>query len=273
MEGKVPQDGDEVLVERQDGVLTLVLNRPQVRNAISREMVPVLTRIVLDAKCDPSVRCVLLRGAGDHFTAGGDVAGFRETLELSPAERRAQFRVRLDRAKEMVLAFANFDKPIVAACRGGIAGAGLMLTLTADLVLADDTATFVFAHQRMALIPDGGVSWLLPRVVGLRQAKRLLLTAAQVSGPEALRLGLITALHEASELDEAVEKAVRSLARAPQLATRTAKRLLDHSLSTAASDQLDAERDGIVDCVGDPDFPEAVGAFIGKRPARFPSAS
>ena len=125
----------------------------------------------------------------------------------------------------------------------------------------------------MALIPDGGVSWLLPRVVGLRQAKRLLLTAAQVKGAEALQLGLITSLHQTEELDAAVERAVAAFARAPQLSTLLAKRLLEEGLSRTAAEQLGAERDGIVACVGDPDFAEAVNAFLEKRSARFPSTS
>lgn len=267
------EDANEILTSQHDGVLTIVLNRPQARNAISGEMVPALTGIMERAQHDTAVRCVVVRGAGEHFTAGGDVAGFRKTLELDVSERQVEFHQRLDRAANMVLAFCDFDRPIIAACRGGIAGAGLMLTLTADLVLADDTATFVFAHQRMALVPDGGVSWLLPRVVGLRQAKRLLLTAAQVSGEEAVRLGLVTDLYPSDQLDAAVDKAARSFARAPQLAVRTAKRLLGESLAATAAHQLAAERDGIVACVGDADFGEAVTAFLEKRPARFPSAS
>jgi 2-(1,2-epoxy-1,2-dihydrophenyl)acetyl-CoA isomerase len=263
----------DILTSREDGVLTIVLNRPHARNAISSEMVPELTEIMRSAQQDAAVRCVVIRGAGEHFTAGGDVASFRKTLELDTEARQNQFHGRLDRAAQMVIAFAGFDRPVIAACRGGIAGAGLMLTLTADLVLADGTATFVFAHQRMALIPDGGVSWLLPRIVGLRQARRLLLTAAQISGDEAQRLGLVTDLYPADELDAAVEKAAKAFARAPQQAVRTTKRLLGESLSATALEQLAAERDGIVSCVGDPDFAEAVTAFLEKRPARFPSAS
>jgi 2-(1,2-epoxy-1,2-dihydrophenyl)acetyl-CoA isomerase len=264
---------DHVLKKLEDGVLTVTLNRPETRNAMSPEMVPALTDIMREAQSDARVRCVLLRGAGDHFTAGGDVAGFRKTLTLSAADRRAQFHDRLGRASTMVGAFLELEKPLVAACRGAIAGAGLMLPLAADLVLADETTVFVFAHLRLALVPDGGVSWLLPRVVGARPAKRLLLTAAQVKGAEALQLGLITSLHRAEELDEAVKKTTAAFARAPQLAMRSTKRLLGESLARSVADQLEAERDGIVACVGDPDFDEAVNAFLEKRPARFPSAS
>lgn len=260
---------DDLLVERSDGVLKLTLNRPKFRNAISSEMTPVLARIFGEAQADPSVRCILIAGAGEHFSAGGDIAGFKRSLEIPAAQRRDEFNERLNRASVMVQTLLAFDRPIVVRCKGAVAGAGLMFVLAADLVLADETASFMFAHQRMALSPDGGVSWLLPRVVGLRQAKRLLLTAATIGSTEALNLGLVTALHAASELDAAIETTIRALARAPQEATRTAKRLLDQSLANTAASQLDAEREGIVRCVGENDFAEAVDAFLAKRPARF----
>jgi 2-(1,2-epoxy-1,2-dihydrophenyl)acetyl-CoA isomerase len=263
---------DSVLVARENGVLTLTLNRPKFRNAMSREMTPLLTHLMREAQVDPAVRCVVVTGAGDHFTAGGDVSGFQRTLESSPEQRQEEFRGRLGKAAEMVEAFVDFDRPIVARVRGAVAGAGLMLTLVADLVLADETATFVFAHQRMALIPDCGVSWLLPRVVGLRQAKRLLLTAAMIGGAEALALGLLTSLHPTVDLDAAVAKAVAAFARAPQEAVKGTKRLLNDSLAATLGDQLKAERDAIAHCVGQDDFVEAVNAFLEKRPARFPSA-
>jgi 2-(1,2-epoxy-1,2-dihydrophenyl)acetyl-CoA isomerase len=261
----------EILIAREDGVLTLTFNRPQFRNAMSSEMTPTLMTIFREAKADSKVRCIVVTGAGDHFTAGGDVVGFQRTLELSPAERQDQFRQRLDRVAGMVESVLAFDRPIVARCRGAVAGAGLMFVLAADLVLADETATFVFAHRQMALVPDGGVSWLLPRIVGLRQAKRLLLTAAKVGATEALALGLATAVYSTAELDRAVEKAAISLARAPQEAIKTTKRLLADSLSETSERQLLAERDGIVRCVGQDDFAEAVRSFLEKRSPRFPS--
>jgi 2-(1,2-epoxy-1,2-dihydrophenyl)acetyl-CoA isomerase len=263
---------NEILTQRTGGVLTVTLNRPQYRNAMSREMTPVLTALLRDAQADPGVRCLVVTGAGEHFTAGGDVVGFEATLERPAAERQEQFRRRLGALAEMVEAFLAFDRPIVARCRGAVAGAGLMFVLVADLVLAEETATFVFAHQRMALVPDGGVSWLLPRIVGLRQAKRLLLTAAKVDAAEALALGLVTSLHATAELDAAVAKASGGFARAPQDAIKITKRLLGDSLLRTSADQLAAERDGITYCVGQDDFAEAVRSFLEKRAPRFPSA-
>jgi 2-(1,2-epoxy-1,2-dihydrophenyl)acetyl-CoA isomerase len=263
---------NEILTKRGGGVLTITLNRPQFRNALSREMTPALTAVLRHAQADRSVRCLVVTGAGEHFTAGGDVVGFQAALEQPAAERQEQFRGRLVALAEMVEAFLAFDRPIVTRCRGAVAGAGLMFVLVADLVLADDTATFVFAHQRMALAPDGGVSWLLPRIVGLRHAKRLLLTAAKVGATEALTLGLVTSLHGSAELDAAVAKATSGFARAPQDAVKITKRLLRDSLLRTSADQLAEERDGIAHCVGQDDFIEAVRSFLEKRSPCFPSA-
>jgi 2-(1,2-epoxy-1,2-dihydrophenyl)acetyl-CoA isomerase len=232
-------------------------------------MPPKLTAILRDAQQNPDVRCILITGAGDHFSAGGDIGGFQQTLALSAEERQMEFRGRMGRVAEMAKAFADFDRPIVARCVGSVAGVGLGLALAADMVLASETATFFFAHQRMALIPDGGVTWLLPRLIGARNAKRLLLTAAKVDSAEALQLGLVTSVHPAGELDSAVAKTIGALVRAPQEAVKGTKRLLNNSFSNSLAQQLDDECDGLVHCVGQQDFAEAIEAFMAKRAPAF----
>jgi 2-(1,2-epoxy-1,2-dihydrophenyl)acetyl-CoA isomerase len=265
-------DAGDLLTSFENGVLALVLNRPTHRNALSPEMALALTGILREAQANPAVRCITITGAGDHFTAGGDVQAFSRMLDQSGAERSAQFGPRIEKLGEMVEAFVAFDRPIVARCRGAVAGAGIMFALVADVVLADETATFVFAHQRIGLTPDGGVSWLLPRVVGLRQAKLLILSAAMVDSARAERIGLVTSLHPTAELDAATAKVAAAFARAPQTAMKTAKRMLNQSLETPLAAQLVAETAGIVACVGQDDFAEGVSAFMEKRGARFPSA-
>jgi 2-(1,2-epoxy-1,2-dihydrophenyl)acetyl-CoA isomerase len=108
----------DILTERAGGVLTITFNRPQYRNSMSREMTPALIPLLRDAQADPKVRCLVLTGAGEHFTSDGDVVGFQATLEQPPAERKEQFRRRIGALAEMVEAFLAFDRPIVAHCRG-----------------------------------------------------------------------------------------------------------------------------------------------------------
>lgn len=269
---RAPEDGS-YLVEISEGVLRLSFNRPEYGNAVPTTAVPHLIALFEEAREDPSVRAILVRGEGKMFSAGGDVAAFKRSLEQDRAARQADFAERLPRARKLVEAVVAFDKPMIAAIRGACAGAGLMYPLAADVVIGEADATFVFAHQRIGLSPDGGVSALLPQVVGVRAARRLLVTAAKVDAEEALRIGLLDEIVETGTLESVTLKLARRLARAPQLAVRTAKRLIAMQAAGATlADQLDGETAGIVAAVGDEDFAEGVRAFMEKRAAVFPSA-
>jgi len=260
------------LVEKAGGVLTLTLNRPEQGNSLPPSAVPGLVTVFNEAQADGCIRCILIRGEGKHFSTGGDIAGFARGVSEGVTALQADFKIRLGNVKNLVTAMLAFDRPIVAAVRGGVAGAGLLYSLAADLVIADETAFFLFAHQRMGLSPDAGVTWLLPRIVGLRTAKMMILTAAKVEAVEALRVGLVSRIVALDQLDQEAHAAATRFAKGPQHAIRTAKWLLDGALTTELSAQLDAEATGVVDSVGDPDFAEGVRSFIEKRPVRFPSA-
>lgn len=267
-----PESQPAYLVERLDGVLTFTLNRPEQGNAVPPSAAPGMAALFEDAQQDASIRCILIQGAGKHFTTGGDVAGFARGVAEGPAKLQADFTVRMANVKRLVLALVRFDRPIVAAVKGAVVGAGLFYSLAADIVLGDDTAFFLFGHQRMGLSPDTGVSWLLPRITGVRPAKELLLSAARVEAQDAKALGLLSRIVAPGKLEEAAMELAKRLARAPQYATRMAKRLVNQAGSTSLEDHLDAEGEAIITSVGDPDFAEGVGAFMEKRPARFPSA-
>lgn len=261
--------GDGYLTDLTDGVLTLTFNAPEARNPFRHSMVAEFTAIFRRAQTDPAVRCLLIQGEGAHLSSGGDIAGFRRALDQPVADLQAEFHDRLDRAAEMVLALTAFDRPVVVRARGAVTGAGMLMPLAADLVIGDETALFVFAYNRLGLSPDGGVSWLLPRAVGERQARRLLLTAASIGADEALRLGLLDQLVPAADLDAAVAKATRQFAQGSQGAAARTKTLLSQAMATGLHPQLIAERDAIVASVGHPDFAEAVHAFLEKRKPRF----
>lgn len=261
------------LVDRTNGVLTLSFNRPAQGNAISQESVPGMTDLFSSISSDPSVRVLLVRGEGAHFSAGGDVRSFARAIEQPVEARRTDFASRLNAVRAMVEAYLAVEVPVIAACQGAVAGAGLMFALGADYVIADETVNFLFSHQRVGLPPDGGVSLLLPRVVGHRRAAELILTAAKVGADEAHRLGLATRIVAASDLTAEASAQAKRFARAPAGAVRQAKALIAASGEQSATAQLKAERDAIVEAVGTPDFEEGVRAFIEKRQASFPSAS
>lgn len=261
---------DSYLTSLDDaGVLTLTLNAPEARNPFRQHMSAEFTRLFTRAQADPAVRALLITGAGGHFSSGGDIAGFQRALSQPTADLQAHFHQRLTIAADMVAALIAFDRPVITRLRGAVAGAGMLFPLASDLVLADDSALFVFAYNRLGLSPDGGVSWLLPRVVGARIARRLLVSMAQTGAEEALRLGLIDELLPADRLEAAALSRAQSLARGAQGASARTKALLNAAAGNDLRTHLEAERDGIVASVGHPDFAEAVTAFMDKRKPNF----
>lgn len=260
---------DGLRLERGDGVLTLTFDRAESGNAIPREWTVPLTRIFDSIAADPSVRCLFVRSNGPHFSLGGDVRGFANDLDRPVADMQADFHQRLDRLSTLVKAWVAIDVPIVVAVQGGVAGAGLMYPLGADYVFAEPGSFLMFAHQRIALTPDGGISHLLPQVVGERVARQLILASARVDAEEARRLNIFSRIVEAEALHDEALKQVRRFASGPGEAARAAKRLLRGATTRPIAEQLDGERDGIVASVGHPDFAEGVRAFVEKRPASF----
>jgi 2-(1,2-epoxy-1,2-dihydrophenyl)acetyl-CoA isomerase len=268
---ETPESRD-FIVEVEDGLLRLTLNRPERGNALVTAMTPLLTNLFEAAGESPEVRAIHIRGEGRNFSAGGDVAGFAPTLDMPVADRQAEFRMRIGRLGRLVQAVAHFEGPVLVEMRGAAAGAGLLFTLAADYVIGDDTALFVFAHQSLGLCPDGGVSALLPQVVGLRAARSLVLTGARVKAEEALRLGLLSRIVDAAALEVEAAKLAARLGKAPQRAVRSAKRLVNASAGQSLGAQMDAETAAVADCVADDDFTEGVRAFMEKRKPDFPSA-
>jgi 2-(1,2-epoxy-1,2-dihydrophenyl)acetyl-CoA isomerase len=260
------------LVDVRDGVLRLTFNRPEHGNAMPPTAIPGLVALFKNAQADASIRCVLVAGKGKIFSAGGDVGSFAKSLQQDVGERRADFGRRMRNLAALVEAVAAFDRPVIAAIRGAVAGAGLLYPLIADYAIGDESATFVFAHQKVGLSPDAGVSYFLPQAVGTRMARTLLLGAAKLDAGEARRIGILTEVVAAEKLEAEVELVARRFAAAPQRAVVAAKRLLQVSGNRTLAEQLEAEANDIVECVSDPDFAEGVTAFLEKRRAHFPSA-
>jgi 2-(1,2-epoxy-1,2-dihydrophenyl)acetyl-CoA isomerase len=259
------------LTDLDNGVFTLTFNRPEFGNAIPPEATPLLVDTLRSICDDSSVRCLLLTAKGKNFSAGGDVKGFGRSLDMSPQDRSQNFRDRLALVRTLVETYLAIPVPVVTACRGGVAGGGLLWPLGADFVYADETVSMIFAHQRFGLSPDCGVNYLLPRVVGERKSRELVLGGAIVGAVEAEKLGLVSRVVDAEAMEEEALELARRLANGPQLAIRTAKRLLKQSMNAPIGDLLDMEREGVAACVADPDFEEGVRAFLDKRKPNYPS--
>ena len=182
---------DSVLVEIRDGIARVTLNRPAALNALNDAMVDGLVAAMAQVEADADARCVLLQGAGDHFMAGGDLKFFHGLLEWPPQGRREHFQDMIGRLHPAIVAMRTMPKPVVASLRGAAAGFGLSLALAADLAIAAEDAYFTLAYSLIGTSPDGGSSWHLPRLVGLRKAMEIALLGDRFDAAEAERLGLV----------------------------------------------------------------------------------
>ena len=258
-----------LLVERNGAVATLTLNRPEALNTLDFTLMDALIDAAADVAADDSLRVVVLRGAGRHFMAGGDLRTFAGELAKPPKQRDADFRRVIGRLHSAIENFHRMPHPVVGQVHGAVAGFGLSLMNACDLVVAADDAYFASAYRNIALTPDGGGSWTLPRIVGTRRAMEIMLLGERFDARRALEMGLVNRLVPAAELERAVAAVVESLATGPVMAIRNAKRLLRESLGRTLSEQLDAEAVSFGACSGTDDFAEGIAAFLEKRPAMF----
>jgi 2-(1,2-epoxy-1,2-dihydrophenyl)acetyl-CoA isomerase len=260
---------DTVLLTRDGPVATLTLNRPDALNALDYAMVDALVACTAEVAADDALRVVVLRGAGRHFMAGGDIRTFAGELPHPPARRQEGFTRMVDRMHAAIEALHRMPHPVVGRVHGAVAGFGLSLANACDLVIASDDAYFASAYRHIALTPDGGGSWSLPRIVGLRRAMEIMLLGERFDAATARDLGIVNRVVPAAELDAAVAAIVDSLAGGPAFALRGAKRLVRESLAHTLSEQLQAEAVSFGRCTAQPDFAEGITAFLEKRAPKF----
>ena len=260
---------DTVLLTRDGPVATLTLNRPDALNALNPAMIEALVAHTATVADDDGVRVVVLRGAGRHFMAGGDIRSFAERLGEAPSVRSDGFKQMIGRLHAAIEHLHRMPHPVVGRVQGAVAGFGLSLMNGCDLVVAADDSYFASAYRQIGLTPDGGGSWSLPRLVGMRKAMEILLLSERFNASDALALGLVNRVVPVAELDAATNALARTLADGPALATRNAKRLVRESLSRTLSEQLDAEALSFAACAGTPDFVEGITAFLQKRAPQF----
>ena len=258
-----------LLVERNGVVATLTLNRPDALNTLDFSLMDALVDAAAELTADDTLRVVVLRGAGRHFMAGGDLRTFSAELAKPAAEREAGFRRIIGRLHSAIENFHRMPHPVVGQIHGAVAGFGLSLMNACDIVIAADDAYFASAYRNIALTPDGGGSWTLPRLVGMRQAMEIMLLGERFDARRALELGLVNRVVPAAELASVVAAIVDSLTAGPVMAIRNTKRLMRESLGRTLSQQLDAEAVSFGACAATNDFVEGITAFLEKRPARY----
>lgn len=260
---------DEVLFERQPGVSIVTFNRPEARNALTANVTRLFLAHLESIRDDPSVRCVLVRGAGEHFMAGGDVKSFAETLTLAPEARRELFAARVRAVTPLLLAIERAPQIVITAVKGACAGAAVGFVAASDLTVAARSAFFLVAQVNIGVSPDGSTSYWLPRAVGLKRAKEIALLGGRFGAEEAERWGLVNRVVDDTEFDAVVAKMVQQIANGPARALGETKRLLNESLNRDIGEQLEAEALAFSACTTDADFGEGLNAFIEKRKPRF----
>src|ERR1700675_2350804 len=217
-----------LLYDVSDGVATLTLNRPERLNALGGSLREDLHDAVTRAAEDPEVRVMIVTGAGKGFCSGGDVKAMSENRERG-ASRSMLERVAPGRDRT-VQALRDAPKPIIAAVNGAAAGAGMNLALCCDIRLASTAAKFTQAFVKRGLHPDWGGTYFLPRVVGTAKACELIFTGEVIDAQEALRLGIVSAVHAPEMLMPAALALARRIADGPPIAIRLAKRAIYHNL-------------------------------------------
>jgi 2-(1,2-epoxy-1,2-dihydrophenyl)acetyl-CoA isomerase len=257
-----------VLYHRHDGIVTLTLNRPETLNAMNEAMMGEMERILIEIEADAAVRVVILTGAGRAFSSGGDQKRGGEAVPPSFFDGDLGGAL-IERLNRCILRMQRLQKPIVGSINGVAAGAGMNIALAADLRIASDTARFVEAFARVGLVPDGGGTYFLPRLVGTAKAMELILLADIIDAQEALRIGLVNRVVPADQLEQETLKLAERLAQGPTVAYGLAKTGLYQGLGMSLEDVLNMEARNQAIAVRTPDRAEGVAAFLEKRPPRF----
>lgn len=247
---------------------TLILNRPERLNALNTEMAREVSAAIGELQGRADVRAVILRGEGRAFSAGGDIRAMREWIERQQPE--GFFDEPLEAIHGMIRALWDLPQPVIAAVHGVAAGAGMSLTLAADLRVAAEGARFSLAFINIGLSPDSGSTYTLPRLVGLGKALELAMIGEFIDAAEAVRLGLVNHVVPEAQLISAAEELAQRIAEKSAYAVARIKRLLHESYARPLEAQLEAERrvQREVACHS-LDFLEGVRAFLEKRPPRF----
>ena len=259
---------DDLLAELDDGVLTLTMNRPEARNAMSGEMTAAMSEQLASAELNPVVRCIVLTGAGKGFCAGGDVKGMAASGDGTVGNNTIDGAIHRQRVNQRSTAGKLFGmpKPTIAALPGAAAGAGLSLALACDLRVMASNAIMTTAFGRVGFSGDYGGTFFMSQLVGTAKARELYFLSDRVSAEEALRLGLTNWVCEADELSAKTKEVADRLAKGPTVAYRYMKENFARAISSGdVDDCLDLEATHHVHCGQTEDHRNATKAFVEKK--------
>jgi 2-(1,2-epoxy-1,2-dihydrophenyl)acetyl-CoA isomerase len=248
-----------------DGLARITLARPDHANALDLTMMHELMDVAIACDENASVRAIVIDSEGRLFCAGGDLAEFARAGE-GLARLLKEATVYLHAA---ISRLVRTRAPVIAAVQGHAAGAGFSLAMACDLVLAASSAKFTMAYTRAGLVPDGGSTYFLPRLIGRRRTLDLMLTNRTLSAAEAMEWGLVSRVIADDQLGAEALKLAREIAHGPTGAFGGVKRVVLRSESETLESQMEIEARAIADAARSADGQEGIRAFLAKRPAKF----
>ena len=248
----------------EDGVARLTLARPEAANAMSWDLIDQLAHATETISADTRVRAVLFTAQGKNFCVGGDIQAF-----ASEADPTGFIRRLAERLHDSVVRLATLPVPVVIAVQGAAAGAGFSLAAVGDIVLAGESSSFTLAYTGIGLTSDGGVTWSLPRLIGMRRTQELAYTNRRLSAAEAEAMNIVTRVVPDDQLATEAEAMARKLASGPTVAFGAVKRLLAEGQTSSLAQHLDAEAAAISDALGTQDAQGAVKSFLAREKPRF----
>jgi Enoyl-CoA hydratase/carnithine racemase len=251
----------KIILEKKDGIAFITLNDPQNRNACGGAMDQELGWCLDDCNANPAVRVIVLRGAGENFSAGGNIKNMRKAFD----EGGSDYGVSARRHAAIIAKFRTTRKPIIASIHGSVAGGGLSYALACDFRLAAEDTKFVFAFSRIGLVPDMGASFTLVKMLGPAKATELLMTAKPFTGKKAEEWGLVNEAVAEDKLEEVTIKFARNLAEGPTLAYEGIKALINKVSYEGLDIQMDNEAVYQKVLSFSQDHKEGVIAFLEKR--------
>lgn len=260
------QENPVVLEKREEGVATLILNRPERINALNKDLSMALNEALSRVAQDADIRAVVLAGAGRCFCAGGDLAAIGKGRQEN---NLAELEPILRSGMQMVLKIRTMPQPVITAVHGAAAGAGMNIALAADIRIASEGATFGQNFAKVGLFPDYGGTFFLPELIGSARAAEMFYTGEMIDAQTALRLGIVNRVVPAAQLENEARTLAQKIAQGPQLAIRAVKRMLFGSDAEKLAKTLEREVQQQMKCFQSEDCAEGIRAFFEKRPPKF----
>jgi 2-(1,2-epoxy-1,2-dihydrophenyl)acetyl-CoA isomerase len=252
-----------VLIKKADGIKTIIINRKDRMNAVDPETVKMLTRIATQTREEKDVRVVIITGEGGSFSTGADLKWTPSDDELQHMEKRVWLY------EDAIKAIYTLPFPTIAAIKGYAVGYGLSIALACDIRIACEDAKMGMLFTKIGLMPDGGATYFLPKIVGVGKALELIYTADVIDAHEAIKIGLVNKVVKLSEFEKEVENFAKKLSYGPPVAYRFSKQTIQSVVDLNLDKAFEKEVAGQTQCLKTADFLEGVSAFLQKRSPQY----